>query len=247
MPRERKDINKVSITQSVHGEKSSALTKYKQLFVGKEDLVSLIKYEVYSIFIMALPGAAGLLGRKFFLKQILGAIGGGTVLGRSVSLRCPNKIRLGARTTIDDNCLLDGRADNGLTIGDDVIIARDTIIQAKTASVRIGDRCSVGSQLQISSSGGVKIGNDVLIGGQSYIGGGMYHAEEKDVPFAKQGVYTRGPVIIEDNVWLGAGVTVVDGVRIGKGSIIGAGAIVARDVAPYTKMIPETPIRFTER
>jgi acetyltransferase-like isoleucine patch superfamily enzyme len=51
--------------------------------------------------------------------------------------------------------------------------------------------------------------------------------------------------VIEDDVWLGAGVTVVDGVTIGKGSIIGAGAVVTSDIPPYSIAvgIPAKPVR----
>jgi acetyltransferase-like isoleucine patch superfamily enzyme len=41
-------------------------------------------------------------------------------------------------------------------------------------------------------------------------------------------------IVIEDNVWLGARVTVVSGVTIGKGSVVAAGAVVTANVPPYT-------------
>jgi len=41
-------------------------------------------------------------------------------------------------------------------------------------------------------------------------------------------------IIIEDDVWLGVGSTVLDGVTIGKGSVIGAGAVVTKDIPPYS-------------
>ncbi|MCX7595635.1 MAG: acyltransferase, partial [Fischerella sp.] len=50
---------------------------------------------------------------------------------------------------------------------------------------------------------------------------------------AEQGVTCKG-IIIEDDCWLGHGVTVLDGVTIGKGSVIGAGAVVTKDIPPYS-------------
>ena len=41
---------------------------------------------------------------------------------------------------------------------------------------------------------------------------------------------TKGGIVIEDDVWLGFGVIVLDGVRIGKGAVIGAGAVVTKDI-----------------
>jgi len=45
---------------------------------------------------------------------------------------------------------------------------------------------------------------------------------------------SRGPIIIEDEVWIGFGCTILSGVRIGKGAIIAAGSLVNRDIEPYT-------------
>jgi acetyltransferase-like isoleucine patch superfamily enzyme len=53
------------------------------------------------------------------------------------------------------------------------------------------------------------------------------------IPIWMQGENRRG-IIIEDDVWIGAGAKIIDGVRIGKGSVIGAGAVVTRDIAPYS-------------
>lgn len=44
----------------------------------------------------------------------------------------------------------------------------------------------------------------------------------------------KGPIIIEDNVWLCEGVVVLSGVRIGKSSIIGANSVVTHDIPPYS-------------
>jgi maltose O-acetyltransferase len=54
---------------------------------------------------------------------------------------------------------------------------------------------------------------------------------EKPMRFANS--ITKGPIIIEDNVWIGANVTITDGVRIGKDSVIAANSVVTKDVAPF--------------
>ncbi|HID52295.1 MAG TPA: acyltransferase, partial [Anaerolineae bacterium] len=52
-------------------------------------------------------------------------------------------------------------------------------------------------------------------------------------PFTEQGITAQG-IVIEDDVWLGAGAIITDGVRVGQGAVVAAGAVVTKDVAPYT-------------
>jgi acetyltransferase-like isoleucine patch superfamily enzyme len=52
-------------------------------------------------------------------------------------------------------------------------------------------------------------------------------------PFVEQGITAEG-IVIEDDVWIGAGAVVTDGVRIGKGAVVAAGAVVNGDVEPHT-------------
>ncbi|HSM71554.1 MAG TPA: DapH/DapD/GlmU-related protein, partial [Anaerolineales bacterium] len=52
-------------------------------------------------------------------------------------------------------------------------------------------------------------------------------------PFVEQGITAEG-IVIEDDVWLGAGAVITDGVRVGKGAVVAAGAVVTKDVEPHT-------------
>ena len=58
--------------------------------------------------------------------------------------------------------------------------------------------------------------------------------DDPNLPMREQPLTSRGDIVIEDDVWLGAQVCVMDGVVIGKGAIVGAGAVVTKDVPPYT-------------
>lgn len=55
-----------------------------------------------------------------------------------------------------------------------------------------------------------------------------------DVPMWRQGFTEVRPVVIEDDVWIGARVTLLPGVHIGRGSVIGAGSVVTKDVPAYS-------------
>lgn len=56
---------------------------------------------------------------------------------------------------------------------------------------------------------------------------------------------SKGGIVVEDDVWIGFGATILDGVTIHQGAIVGAGAVVAKDVPPYTIVggIPAKPIK----
>lgn len=55
----------------------------------------------------------------------------------------------------------------------------------------------------------------------------------------------RGPVVIEDDAWIGANAIILPGVRIGRGAVVGAASVVSRDVAPLTVVAgqPARPLR----
>jgi acetyltransferase-like isoleucine patch superfamily enzyme len=144
-------------------------------------------------------------------------------------------MRLGDNVAIDDYVMLDasGAGEKGVQIGDQVIISRNCVIQGKTGYVHLGRKTDIGCNTMITSASGVSIGTHGLIGGNCYIGGGRYYTERLDIPMMEQGVYSQGEVIIEDDVWIGAGAVVLDGIHIGKGCIIGAGAVVTKDLPDY--------------
>lgn len=90
------------------------------------------------------------------------------------------------------------------------------------------------------------IGNYVMLGPNVTIIGSNHNCARTDIPMFQQGVVYPGPIIIEDDVWIGANVTILPGVRLGKGSIVAAGAVVSKDVQPYTVVggVPAKIIKY---
>jgi acetyltransferase-like isoleucine patch superfamily enzyme len=97
--------------------------------------------------------------------------------------------------------------------------------------IRIGDHCSVNPFCVLYGHGGLTIGNNVRIATCTVIIPANHVFSDLDIPIHKQGTTALG-IVIEDNVWIGANVTILDGVRIGRGAVIGAGAVVTKDVDP---------------
>lgn len=243
-----KDIHKQQVLESVH-RSTPAIKKYQEFFVGSDRLIDLVRYEIIVGLMGWLPGALGLLLRKTLYPSVLRKVGSSVVWGRNITLRHPSRISIGDRVAIDDYCLLDAKDGDiqGIQIGSDVLIGRYTIIRTKGAGIRIGSHCSISSQCLISSVSGLSIGDNVMIAANSLIGGARYHTEDVNTPIREQGIYTKGPIIIEDDVWLGAGVIVQDGVHIGRGSVIGAGALIREDVPENTVVVPQQRLAMLPR
>ena len=227
------DPPKDRVVDTISGS-GSALEKYKNFFVGERSNWKLFRYELAMLFAMPMPGAVGFALRKILFPGLFRKTGRGVNFGRNVSLRCPGRIVLGDNVTIDDGCALDARGGQGPTdfvIGDRTLIARDTCLLVKSGYLRIGADGSIGSQCYLSAVSGLEIGDHAIIAGQCYFGGGRYRTDLDAGPMVTQGLKTKGPVVLGNDVWVGAGARILDGVRIGDGAIIGAGAVVTKDVA----------------
>ncbi len=110
--------------------------------------------------------------------------------------------------------------------------------------VEIGDNSGIGVDCRVPAN--IRIGNDVMMGPECLIIGRNHRFDDVVMPMRLQKYEDGPPIIIEDDVWLGARVIVLPGTRIGRGAIIGAGAVVAKDVPPYAICVgnPARVIRY---
>ena len=113
-------------------------------------------------------------------------------------------------------------------------IGRGVIIRTSGEnSVAIGEYTQINPYTVIYGGQGVSIGNNVLIAPHCVIAAGNHDYKQTALPMRHAGNLGSGPIVIEDDVWLGAHVTVTDGVRIGQGAVVAANAVVTRNVDPY--------------
>jgi acetyltransferase-like isoleucine patch superfamily enzyme len=226
----------------------SPMRAYRDLTVGDVSLARFVIYEVLTMLLSPMPGGLGFFLRKLIYSKLFRKVGKGLIFGRNVVIRHPGKIEIGDNVTIDDNCVLDGRGagDKGLILQDNVIINRNCILVSKDGPIRVGKRTSLGSNSMIVSISGVDIGESVLTGAGCQISAGAYHFEETKKAVMDQGVYSKGPIVIGSNAWLGVGVIILDGVHVGQGAVVGAGAVVNRDVVENT-IVAGVPARFIRK
>ncbi len=127
----------------------------------------------------------------------------------------------------------------GLYIGRDIVWELyDNYKGARfTPSMSFGDGSSFGDGGHITCINRVIIGNGVRIGRKVFItdnSHGLSVRAQLDVPPNFRPLYSKGAVVIEDNVWIGEMACILPGVTIGRGSIVGANAVVTRDIPPYS-------------
>lgn len=111
--------------------------------------------------------------------------------------------------------------------------------------VEFGSFVFVNHDTVFSTPHGMKIGHFVMIGPNCLFASVHHTFDDSTKPMFFQQPEVK-EIVIEDDVWIGAKVTVVGGVRIGRGAVIAAGAVVTKDVPPYAIVggVPAKLIRY---
>lgn len=112
------------------------------------------------------------------------------------------------------------------------------------ANVSIGAHCGINHGVFILGHTRISIGNNVILSAHAMLidtGLATKNFGDTDTP-----PHTGDGIVIEDNVWIGAGAIILPGITIGRGSVVGAGAVVTRDVAANT-IVAGVPARSIGR
>jgi len=115
-----------------------------------------------------------------------------------------------------------------LKIGANSYIAGDALVRGE---IIMGSNCTVNPYASLH--GKVTIGNGVRIASLATIAGANHVFSDINKPIYQQPVTFEG-IVIGDDVWVGANVVVLDGVKVGAHSILAAGAVVTKDVSEYS-------------
>jgi virginiamycin A acetyltransferase len=156
-----------------------------------------------------------------------------------------HSVKVGSLTSIE----VSSRGTNTV-IGQNSVI--DDFVKIKhvggTGDIEIGEYVYLNSGTVIYSGNGVKIGNNVLIGPNCNIVPSNHKFNDKNVLIRLQGFQpSKGGILIEDDVWLGANVTVLDGAIIKKGCIIAANSLVNGETEEYAIYAGSPAIKIKSR
>ncbi|MCP2605213.1 acyltransferase [Candidatus Aminicenantes bacterium AH-873-B07] len=232
-----KKVKKGSTQKALIDTRKTVKQKYFELFIGEKNFLFFLKYELIILLFSWVPGALGFFLRKIFYPLLFKKVGKGVVFGRNITIRHPHKISIGNNTFIDDNVVLDakGEENEGIIIGNNAYIGRNVILSCKEGSIYINDYCNISANCSLLSETKISLGKYCFLAGHCYlVAGGNHSFEDVSKPIMFQPSISKGGIKIEEDVWLGASVTVLDGVSIGRGSVVGAGAVVINSLPEYS-------------
>jgi acetyltransferase-like isoleucine patch superfamily enzyme len=114
----------------------------------------------------------------------------------------------------------------------------DAFVKIKPAGgpgdVLIGARTAINSGCVLYTGNGIAIGDDCAIAANCTFAPVNHNFARRDIPFNRQGFQpSRGGIVIEDDVWIGANCVILDGAVVRRGAVVGAGSLVRGEVAAY--------------
>lgn len=113
---------------------------------------------------------------------------------------------------------------------------QDPLHPDRKPTISIGEGCVLQRDVHLTAINSIKIGNYVNAGRRVTItdnSHGNMTMEDRRKIQRERPLVSKGPVVIEDRVWIGQNACILPGVTIGEGAVIAAGAVVTHDVPPY--------------
>lgn len=133
-------------------------------------------------------------------------------LDRNVQIECPHNVWVGDHVTL---------------------YGGSHYVAGRGGSIQIGDGTHIGRQCVLSGLGGIHVGKGCAIASSVNIYSVTNQYRQRPTAPILDNDTVTAPVVIGDDVWIGAGATILPGVSVGDHAVIGAGAVVTRDVAPW--------------
>jgi acetyltransferase-like isoleucine patch superfamily enzyme len=170
-----------------------------------------------------------------FVLSLIRKISSSSFAFRRMRANFGNSVRIAPTTRIYPACRIGVVYGGSISIGENNELSYGVCILTYGGSIVIGNNCSINPYTILYGHGGLQIGNNVLIAAHTVIIPANHNFSNREKNISDQGMTCKG-IVIQDDVWIGAGCQILDGVTIGKGAIVAAGAVVNKDVLPYTIM-----------
>jgi acetyltransferase-like isoleucine patch superfamily enzyme len=155
-------------------------------------------------------------------------------------------IRIDPTSTVSRHCVIRVNGGGSIAIGAHCEIHDFVMILTYGGNITIGDNCSLNPFSIVYGHGGVEIGRGVRIASHTVVIPANHVRGTDDTSLSFTGLTARG-IRIEDDVWIGSGCRILDGVTIGRHAIVGAGSVVVKSIAENVTAVgvPARPIKAT--
>jgi len=218
-----------------------------------------------------IPTVAG-IGVRALAYRLIMRLEGTVAIERGVRLRFAGQITLGRGVYLDEGVYLHAggaprsasplrgreallpplprQRAGGIEIGENSFIMHHAELHVYNfrdlphAGIQIGRDSLIGEFNVLRGQGGITIGDRVYTSPLVQLAAVNHVFSDPARSFAEQGITAEG-IVVEDDVWIGAGAIVTDGVRLGRGAVVAAGAVVTRDVPPHS-VVAGVPARVVK-
>lgn len=194
------------------------------------------------------PTIVGMALRAVVYRSIM-HLEGIVAIEKGVRIRFADQVRLGRGVYLDEGVYLHA-CPGGIEIGEGTLVMHHAELHVYNfrnlphAGIRIGRDSLIGEFNILRGQGGITIGDRVYTAPLVQLVAVNHVFSDPTRPFVEQGITAQG-IVVEDDVWIGAGAIITDGVHIGRGAVVAAGAVVTHDVPPHT-VVAGVPARMVK-
>ena len=171
---------------------------------------------------------------KMLFKKAFGIV----FIGKRVKIRAHRHFECGNGMTIEDGCFINALCKNGVHIGNNFSLGRNSMIECTGVIRELGDELIIGDDVGIAANAFISMRGKIVIGSNTIFGPGVklfaenHNFSNMEIPIFLQGATKKGIYIGED-CWIGANSVILDGVHIGSKVIVAAGSVVNKDIPDY--------------
>ncbi len=196
-----------------------------------------------------IPTVVG-VGLRAILYRLIMNLDGVAAIENNVRIRFADQIQLGQNVYVDHGVYMHA-CPQGITVGDNSFLMHGSVLHVYNfrdlphAFIRIGQDSLIGEMNVLRGQGGITIGDRVFTAPMVQMLAVNHIYDDPNRPMIEQGITADG-IVVEDDVWVGAGAILTDGVTVGEGAVVAAGAVVTRDVPPHT-VVAGVPARIIKQ
>lgn len=140
-------------------------------------------------------------------------------------------VKIGRGSIVHPGAVLVRHDGGTIRIGQNCEFSKGAMVLTFGGDIEIGDDVTVQPYSVLYGHGGLRIGNGVRVATHCVLIPANHRFDDLTKPIFKQGLTMRG-IQIEDDVWVGAGARILDGVTVRRGCVIATGAVVTRSTEP---------------